>query len=139
MVIIDTNVLSEMMRPQPKPQVIDWLSRQRATDVHTSAVTVAEVSFGLMRMPEGKKRNDLEARFQRVMKTGFGGRILAFDEAAAFEYGLIMSARYAEGRPMSVRDGEIAAIAKTKGATLATRNTRDFEGCGLELVDPFRD
>ena len=139
MVIIDTNVVSEMMRPEPNPQVVDWLSRQRAPSVHTSAVTVAEVSLGLMRLPEGKRRKDLEARFRRIIETGFGGRVLAFDEAAAVEYGRIMSARYAEGRPLSVLDGEIAAIAKAKGAAIATRNTRDFESCGLDLVDPFAE
>ena len=139
MVIIDTDVVSEMMRTEPSPQVVAWLSRQLASNVHLTVLSVAEIIYGLKRTPEGKRRQDLEGRFQHVLETGFRGRVLAFDEDAAVAYGAIMAGRYAEGRPMSVVDGQIAAIARTKGASLATRNVKDFVGCGLELQNPFDD
>ena len=139
MMLIDTNVVSEMMRTEPNPQVVAWLSRQPVTKVHLTALSVAEILYGLKRMPEGKRRQDLEGRFQHVLETGFRGRVLAFDENAAVAYGAIMADRQAEGRPMSVVDGQIAAIAMTKGASLTTRNVKDFAGCGLELQNPFDD
>ena len=139
MVIIDADVVSEMMRTEPNPQVVAWLSRQPVTKVHLTALSVAEILYGLKRMPEGKRRQDLEGRFQHVLETGFRGRVLAFDENAAVAYGAIMADRQAEGRPMSVVDGQIAAIAMTKGASLTTRNVKDFVGCGLELQNPFDD
>ncbi len=139
MVIIDADVVSEMMRTEPNPQVVAWLSRQPVTKVHLTALSVAEILYGLKRMPEGKRRQDLEGRFQHVLETGFRGRVLAFDENAAVAYGAIMADRQAEGRPMSVVDGQIAAIAMTKGASLTTRTVKDFAGCGLELQNPFDD
>ena len=137
MVIIDTNVVSEMMRSEPNPQVVAWLSRQPVTRVHLTALSVAEIVHGLKSMPEGQRRQDLEGRFQNVLETGFKGRGLAFDEDAAVTYGAIMADRHAGGRPLSVVDGQIAAIARTKGASLATRNVKDFVGRGLELQNPF--
>ena len=137
MLIIDTNVVSELMRPDPNRQVVDWLSRQKVSDVHMTALTVAEITYGLKTMPDGKRQRDLETRFRQVVESGFGGRVLAFDEAAALVYGEIMASRRAEGRPMFVIDGQIAAIARASGATLATRNVMDFEDCNLTLLNPF--
>ena len=137
MLIVDTNVVAEMMRPDPNRQVVDWLSRQKVSDVHMTALTVAEITYGLKTMPDGKRRRDLETRFRQVVERGFGGRVLAFDAAAALHYGEIMASRRAEGRPMSVIEGQIAAIARAGGATLATRNVMDFEDCDLTLLNPF--
>ncbi len=137
MLIIDTNVVSELMRPDPNRQVVDWLSRQKVSDVHLTALTIAEITYGLNIMPDGKRQRDLETRFRQVVEGGFSGRVLAFDEAAAPHYGEIMASRRAEGRSMSVIDGQIAAIARTSGATLATRNVADFEDCNLTLLNPF--
>ncbi len=137
MLIIDTNVVSELMRPDPNRQVVDWLSRQNVSDVHMTALTVAEITYGLKTMPDGKRRRDLETRFRQVVESGFSGRVLAFDAAAALVYGEIMASRRAEGRSMSVIDGQIAAIARTSGATLATRNVADFEDCNLTILNPF--
>ncbi len=137
MLIIDTNVVSELMRPDPNRQVVDWLSRQKVSDIHMTALTFAEITYGLKTMPDGKRQRDLETRFRQVVEGGFSGRVLAFDEAAALHYGEIMASRRAEGRSMSVIDGQIAAIARTSGATLATRNVTDFENCNLTLLNPF--
>jgi hypothetical protein len=137
MLIIDTNVVSELMRPDPNRQVVGWLSRQKVSDVHMTALTVAEITYGLKSMPDGKRQRDLETRFRHVVESGFSGRVLAFDKAAARHYGEIMVSRRAEGRSMSVIDGQIAAIARTSGATLATRNVTDFEDCNLTLLNPF--
>ncbi len=137
MLIIDANVVSELMRPDPNRQVVDWLSRQKVSDIHMTAVTVAEITYGLRTMPDGKRQRDLETRFRQVVESGFSGRVLAFDEAAAGIYGEFMASRRAEGRSMSVIDGQIAAIARTSGATLATRNVTDFEDCNLTLLNPF--
>lgn len=139
MLIIDTNVVSEMMRPEPSRRVIGWLSRQTASDVHMTALTVAEISYGLETMPNGRRQRDLDARFRQVLESGFSGRILAFDAATGLVYGKIMAARRDEGRPMSVVDGQIAAIAKVNAAVLATRNVTDYVGCDIALVNPFED
>ena len=137
MLIIDTNVVSDLMRPDPNRQVVDWLSRQKVSDIHVTALTVAEITYGLKTMPDGKRQRDLEMQFRQVVESGFSGRVLAFDEAPALHYGEIMASRRAKGRPMSVIDGQIAAIARASGATLATRNVADFEDCDLTLVNPF--
>ena len=139
MLIIDTNVVSEMMRAQPDSRVVDWLSRQKVSEVHTTALTVAEIAYGLKTMPGGRRRRDLEGRFGEIIQRGFSGRVLAFDKTAGLVYGEIMAARRAIGRPMSVIDGQIASIAKSTGAALATRNATDFEDCGLVLLNPFDD
>lgn len=137
MLIIDTNVVSEMMRPAPDRRVIDWLSRQEPGEAHITALTVAEISFGLESLPDGRRQRDLGRRFAHIVAGGFAGRVLAFDQQAGLTYGRIMASRRAAGRPMSVIDGQIAAIAAVRGAALATRNVSDFEGCELALVNPF--
>jgi predicted nucleic acid-binding protein len=139
MLVLDTNVVSEMMRPAPNPRIAAWLSRQPASEVHLTALTVGEIGYGLSLLPPGRRRSTLERRFAEVLERGFADRVLAFDAAAALAYGPIMAARRAEGRPMSVVDGQIAAIAQVAGAVLASRNLADFDGCGLRLVNPFDD
>lgn len=137
MILLDTNVISEMMKSLPLPRVIAWLDRQESSQLYISTVTIAEISYGLGVLPNGKRRHYLEKAFHKVLKYAFNQRILPFHEAAAFCYGKLMANRKNKGRPMSVLDGQIAAIASAHEAALATRNVRDFEGCQLELIDPF--
>ena len=137
MIVLDTNVVSEVMKPKPDPAVISWLDAQETTDVFVCAVTVAEISFGLEILPEGRRRDDLRRRFEGFVTGGFADRVLPLDQAAARLYGTIMAHRKTLGRPMALCDGQIAASARLHGMTLATRNVRDFVHCGLEVVDPF--
>ena len=139
MILLDTNVVSEAMRASPAENVLAWLNRQDAAQLFTSAVTIGEIAYGLRIMPFGKRRSDLGQRFERFIALAFDGRVLAYDEAAARAYGELMGERKAIGRPMSVPDGQIAAIARSGGLTVATRDVSDFERCGVELVDPFRE
>ena len=137
MIVLDTNVVSAVMMPSPPPSVISWLNDQPSDLVFLPTVAIAEIAYGLQALPEGKRRRGLRERFERFVAEGFGQRILAFGEPAAHEYGALMAHRRSIGRPMSVLDGQIAAIARTAGAAVATRNVRDFQECGLTILDPF--
>ena len=137
MIILDTNVISEAMRPAPEPNVSRWLDVQSAGALYLTTITIAEVRFGLGVLPRGRRRHALEDGFQRILAEGFQGRLLPFDEPAADEYGGLMSRTRAIGRPMSVLDGQIAAIARAHGFAIATRNARDFEESGVRLLNPF--
>ena len=135
--MLDTNVISEVMKPSPSEAVLDWLNRQQSDRLHLSSVTIGEIEYGLRIVPDGRRRRDLQNRFKRLVAAAFALRVLSYDEPAALCYGEIMAARKALGRPMSMPDGQIAAIAKANGGAVATRNTRDFQECGIELIDPF--
>ncbi len=137
MIVLDTNVVSEFMTAPPAASVLAWLNAQHAADLYLTSISVAEICFGLQAMPKGWRRQLLVDRFEQFRKTAFESRILSFDEEAARAYGTIRGQRRALGRPMSNFDGQIAAIARTRGFGLATRNTKDFEDCGLELINPF--
>ena len=137
MIILDTNIVSEVMRPRPDQSVLDWLNRQSAHNLYLSVISVAEIEYGLRCLPTGKRRAQLTGSFERFLVRAFSGRVLAFEQDAAHLYGDIMSERKAMGRPMSMPDGEIAATARAKGFALATRNLDDFVDCGLELINPF--
>lgn len=137
MILLDTNVVSAVMAPEPSRVVVHWLNRQATDALHLPAPVIAEISFGLAVLPEGRKRRGLRERFEHFVARGFHRRILPFDEPAAHRYGELMAHRRSIGRPMSVVDGQIAAIARTFGAAVATRNLRDFDECDLRLVDPF--
>jgi predicted nucleic acid-binding protein len=137
MIVLDTNVLSEAMRERPEPRVIEWLQRQSESEALTTAVTKAEILYGIATAPAGRKRTTLQAAADRVLNRTFAGRILAFEDKAASHYAQIAAARRARGRPIKPLDAQIAAIARLHNATLATRNTRDFEDCGIRLVDPW--
>jgi predicted nucleic acid-binding protein len=136
-ILLDTDVLSAVMKPTPPASVVEWLDRQPTEILYLSTVTVAEIQFGLEILPDGKRRRDFQDRFERFVAGGFAYRVLSFDEQAARRYGELRARRQRLGRPMSVLDGQIAAIARANGSALATRNVRDFEECGLELVNPF--
>jgi len=137
MILIDTNIISEMMKSVPSPQIIDWIDSQDSDQLYVAATTIAEIAYGLGVLPDGKRRNSLEREFDQTIKEGFKGRVLSFDETAARMYGIIMSKRKELGLPMSILDGQIAAIANVHHCTLATRNVKDFQECDLELVNPF--
>lgn len=137
MILLDTNVMSEMMKLTPAPQVMDWIDQKKNISLFVSTVTIAEISYGLNALPEGKRRQQLEEAFDKAIRLGFEHRIMPFDASAAHVYGKIMAQRKAAGRPLSAPDGQIAAIAHAQGFILATRNGRDFIDCGIEIVNPF--
>lgn len=138
MILLDTNVLSEFMRPRPSASVVSWLDEQPAGAVYTSAISRAEIELGLMLMPPGKRQEALSQAARAMFDEDFAGRCLPFDEDAARHYARIVSARTRAGRPISVEDAQIAAVALTHGMPLATRNTPDFELIdGLEVVNPW--
>ncbi len=140
MILLDTNVVSELMRIKPDSRVIKWLDEQPEWDVWISAVTMAEIRLGIYLLPEGKRKHFLLESAERMFYEDFLDRCLPFDCEASSEYGLIVSERIRRGHPISVEDAQIAAIALTAGLTLATRNTKDFFDIkGLELWDPFNE
>jgi hypothetical protein len=138
MIVLDTNVLSELMSPRPAENVAVWLAAQAGTSVYTTSITQAEILYGLALLPSGKRRRALERAAEEMFRDVFAGRILGFGSDAAPLYARIASARRAAGRPVSHLDAQIAAIALSVGATIATRNVPDFDGCGVRLVDPWR-
>jgi toxin FitB len=137
-IILDTNVISEVMRPQPSPVVVAWMSAQVPDDLFTTAITVGEVLYGIELLPKGKRRDQLLRQAEAMFVEDLAGNILAFDEASARLFALIAATRRTHGRPIGDQDAQIAAIARANGATLATRNTDDFEGCGVRLVNPWK-
>jgi predicted nucleic acid-binding protein len=137
MTILDTNVVSEIMRPVPAPAVLRWISDQISEELHLTAITVAEVFYGIELLPPGKRQEILRAGAEQLLQVIFTDRILTFDARAAREFSQIASSRRKQGRPMSEFDAQIAAIARAKNAVIATRDTGDFEGCGVKLVNPW--
>jgi predicted nucleic acid-binding protein len=139
MILLDTNILSELMRPLPATAVEEWLGEQPSASLFISAVTEAELRFGLALLPDGKRRSRLVAEVDDMLAGDFADRILPFDSPAAIAYARIASGRRKAGRPIAQADAQIAAIAQSRGAALATRNVTDFEGCGVHLIDPWHD
>lgn len=138
MIVADTNVVSELMRPAPASSVVGWLRRQPALEIGTTSVTVAEVLYGIARLPDGRRRDALETMAREIFEA-FADRVLPFDAVAARRYPGIVAARDAAGLPMSGFDAQIAAICASNDARLATRNTKDFAGAGIDLVDPWAE
>ena len=140
MILLDTNVLSELMRPSPEPKVLQWLDAQPAMDIWISAVTVAEIRLGIELLPDGKRRGLLSDLAERMFREDFSERYLPFDFSAAGKYASIVALRKRQGSPISVEDAQIAAITQANGLALATRNVKDFSGIeGLELINPWTD
>lgn len=137
MIIVDTNVASELMRPAPAQAVRDWVSSQAAGDLCTTAITVAEIRYGLARLTGGRRKDRLQAAADEVF-TAFSEYILPFDASAAVHYALIVSHRDDIGMPIQGFDAQIAAICRARKATLATRNVKDFRETGVDLTDPWR-
>jgi predicted nucleic acid-binding protein len=136
-ILLDTNVISELMRSSPSETVLAWLDAQRDDDCFLCAPVVAELRYGVAILPEGRRRRALATSLDRIENEEFGDRILPFDRGAARRSAEIRAKRKALGKPMSATDAAIAAIASVHAMTLATRNVRDFEGLELALVDPF--
>ncbi len=136
-IVLDTNVVSELTRPHPNPNVFDWAARQEAETLFLSAVSEAELRYGLEIMPAGQRRDRLSAELENTLQEDFAGRILPFDSEAARVYAEIAAARRAAGRPISQSDCQIAAIARSRGAAVATRDSSGFEGCGITVIDPW--
>lgn len=139
MILLDTNVLSECLRPQPDGAVLNWLSRQPRASLFTATMVEAELLYGVQLLPEGDRKVQLLRAIQAIFNEDFAGRVLSLDREAAQAYAVIASARKKAGKPISQMDAMIASVAQTRGATLATRNTKDFVDCGIELVNPWSD
>ena len=137
MIVWDTNVVSELMRPDPNGQVVVWADRQPASEVFITAITLAELWFGIGRLPIGRRRNELAEVFDDMLTEDFERRVLDFDRVAAAHYGDLVVDRERKGRPISMADAQIAAICRSHGATIATRNVDDFADVGVEVVNPW--
>jgi hypothetical protein len=138
MIILDTNVLSELMKPKPAMPVVAWIAEHPRAALYTTAITEAEILHGLMLLPPGRRRRALEAAASSMFAEDFEGRILGFGADAAPPYARIASERRKAGRPISHFAAQIAAIARSTGASVATRNVDDFDGCGVRVVNPWR-
>ena len=137
MVVVDTNVLSELMKPLPASEVVGWMNAWPVSQLNTTTITMAEVLYGIEILPAGKRRNDMQQRLEIMFQGKFAGRILTFDIPAARAFAEISARRRTMGRPILEIDAQIAAIARSRGASVATRNIRDFEDCGVALIDPW--
>ena len=138
MILLDTNVVSELMRPAPEPKVLEWLDAQPAADVWISAVTVGEIRLGIALLPDGQRKERLAGLAEAMFQEDFSDSCLSYDMPAAAEYAGIVATRTRLGRPISVEDAQIAAIARSGGLTLATRNTKNFSDIDeLPLVNPW--
>ena len=139
MFLIVTNVISELMRATPAPSVLSWFSTQDPSTLYLSAVTEAELRTGIAILPAGQRREGLRAALDATISEDFEGRILPFDTDAAKAYAEIAAGRRSAGRPIADADCQIAAIAREAAMPVVTRNTRDFEGCGIGLINPWDD
>lgn len=137
MIILDTNVLSELMRPQPDAGVAGWTDRQPQRSLFTTTVTQSELLYGVAILPDGERKRTLEDTVRQILATHFSARLLSFDRTAAEAYARIAASRRFEGNPISQFDAMIAAITASRGAALATRNVKDFAGCGIEVINPW--
>lgn len=137
MLVLDTNVLSALMRDEPDPAVVEWLDAQPAESVWTTSVTVFEVRTGLELLTAGRRRQRLQSAFDRLLGDHLDNRVLAFDTPAAHAAGILVAQRQRLGRSIEIRDAQIAGIALARKAELATRNTRHFDELGLRLTDPW--
>jgi predicted nucleic acid-binding protein len=139
MLMLDTNMLSEIMRGEPDRKIADWMVRQPSDELFTAAVCQAEILSGLAIMPNGRRRTDLEEAARAMFADEFSGRILPFDMAAASAYAEVFAARRKAGRPGGTIDLMLAAIARVRGASIVTRNVADYEGAGVPIVNPWAE
>jgi len=136
-IILDTNVTSELMRAEPTSTVVAWVAAQSPNELFSTVITVAEIGYGLERHPSGRRRKSLVRAYQSL-STGMAEVILPFDVEAALLYGPLLAKKERAGTSMNPMDAQIACIAASHGATIATRNERDFANCGVQLVNPWR-
>ena len=137
MIILDTNVVSELMLPSPSARVIEWVVQQAATSLFLTTVSEAELRYGVEILPIGRRRDRLLTAIEGMLREDFAGRILPFDSSAARSYAVIGASRRAAGLTINHADCQIAAIARSVGASVATRDIGDFEYCGVDLIDPW--
>ena len=137
MIVLDTNVVSALMRDNPDELVVKWLDAQPPTSIWTTAITVLECRFGIAKLAAGRRREGLERSFAKLISDDLAGRILAFAEADAERTAALMARRQANGRPGDLRDSMIAGIVEARRARLATRNIRHFADAGIDIVDPW--
>ncbi len=137
MIVVDTNVASELMRPSPAVAVRDWVHSQDGRDLCTTAITVAEIRYGIERLPSGRRKEALKAAVAEVFGM-FAEQILSFETAAAEQYALVVSYRDGLGLPIDGFDAQIAAICRARGAALATRNLADFQETGVDVINPWQ-
>ena len=138
MIVLDTNVLSEMMRARPDSHVMSWLNRQRPNQIYVSAITQAEMLLGVALLPTGKRRTSLATQIDALFAEDFAHHCLPFDSRAAAHYAQIVSRRHKSGKPVSTEDAQIAAIARSRNFQIATRNAADFAGIeALEVINPW--
>ncbi len=138
MIILDTNVLSALMRTEPEMEVVRWLDDQPAESIWITSITLFETRLGLAMLPKGQRRRLLESAFDRLLAEDLEHRVLDFDSAAAFEAAALAASRQRVGRPVDIRDTQIAGIALARRATLATRNVRHFQDLGVTVIDPWK-
>ena len=138
MIVLDTNIVSELMRATPAPAVLTWLQQTSSAGLYTTSVTVAEIRYGIARLPDGRRKHDLHQAADEIF-AAFPRQVLPFDLAAAIAYADVVASREAGGNPISGFDGQIAAICRSQVATLATRNIKDFIDTGISLIDPWQE
>ena len=137
MIILDTNVVTELMRPEPSPGVVDWVDRQTASDLWLTAITLAELLYGIGRLADGHRKSTLAGHLEAMVAEDFDHRIAPFDETAAAHYADIVVSRERAGRLISAADAQISAICRSHGGHLATRNTVDFATTGIAVSNPW--
>lgn len=135
--ILDTNIVSEIMRPEPNPQVMSWLNEQNINELYLTSISLAELYFGLYRMPEGKRKIGLLEQLQHILDNVFRQQLLDFTHKQSAYYGEICTRAEKIGRPMAIADAQIAAITVYHQTSLVTRNIKDFEYSNIELINPF--
>lgn len=138
MIVLDTNVVSELMRPAPSPIVEAWVRGHRAAELYTTSITVAEIRYGIERLPDGRRKDLLRSTAMDIF-SAFADQILPFDVGAAPQYAQTVSYRERAGAPIDGFDAQIASICRANGAALATRNKRDFAKTSINLIDPWRE
>lgn len=137
-IVVDTNVVSELMRESTDSHVLRWINGQEESELIFTAVVEAELRIGIAMLPKGRRRSELEIALEETIDIDFNNRVIPFDSDAAHEYATIGANRKASGTPISEMDCQIAAIARSKGAAVATRDVRDFQNCGIEIINPWK-
>jgi hypothetical protein len=137
MIVLDTNVLSEALRPSPEPSVLVWLAKQPRASLFTTTVTQGEILYGIRLLADGKRRRGLWDAAKKIFSEDFAGQVLSFDSDAADMYAEIAATRRLAGKPISQFDAIIVGITRSRGASLATRNLSDFEDCGIDIINPW--
>lgn len=139
MIVLDTNVLSELARPTPSPVVIDWVDQQASADLVITALTAAEIRAGIALLPDGHRKRTIAQRMEVLLTETFAGYVLAFDTESAVHYADVVASRAHAGRPIGAIDAQIAALCRQYQSSLATRNISDFTGVGIELINPWQE